>query len=126
MLDTDGHLAIAKFPSPTADEWDVIRWEAVALALAGDAGIAVAEHDLHVIENRPVLVVRRFDRSDRGRIGYVSAMTMLQAKDGGDASYLEIGQAIEERSPDAVADLRELWRRIVFTIQISNADDPVR
>jgi serine/threonine-protein kinase HipA len=126
VLDTEGHLAIAKFPAPKADDWDVIRWEAVALTLAGDAGIAVAEHDLHVIENRPVLVVRRFDRDGETRIGYLSAMTMLQAKDGEQASYLEIGQTIEERSLDAGADLRELWRRIVFTILISNTDDHLR
>ena len=42
VLDTEGRLAIAKFPSPTGDDWDVIRWEAVALALARDAGITVA------------------------------------------------------------------------------------
>jgi serine/threonine-protein kinase HipA len=126
VLDTEGRLAIAKFPSPTADDWDVIRWESVALTLARDAGIAVAEHDLHVIENRPVLVVRRFDRDDGERIGYVSAMTMLQARDGEQASYLEIGQAIEERSPDAGTDLRELWRRVVFTILISTTDDHLR
>lgn len=126
VLDTEGRLAIAKFPSPMADDWDVIRWEAVALTLAGDAGITVAEHDLHVIENRPVLVVRRFDREGETRIGYLSAMTMLQTRDGEQASYLEIGQAIEEHSPGAVADLRELWRRIVFTILISNTDDHLR
>ena len=33
---------------------------------------------------------------------------------------------IEERSPDAGADLGELWRRIVFTILISNTDDHLR
>lgn len=126
VLDTKGRLAIAKFPSPQADEWDVIRWEAVALTLARHAGITVPEHELHVIENRPVLVVRRFDRDTNGRTGYLSAMTMLQARDGEDASYLEIGQALEEQSPDAGADLRELWRRIVFTILISNTDDHLR
>lgn len=126
VLDTEGRLAIAKFPSPQADEWDVIRWEAVALTLATDAGITVPEHELHVIEDRPVLVVRRFDRDGDARIGYLSAMSMLQAKDGEDASYLEIGQALEEQSPDAGADLRELWRRIVFTILISNTDDHLR
>ena len=126
VLDSKGRLAIAKFPSPKADAWDVIRWEAVALTLAQDAGITVPDHELHVIEKRPVLVVRRFDRHDGARIGFVSAMTMLQAKDGGEASYLEIGQALEERSPDAGADLRELWRRIVFTILISNTDDHLR
>ena len=97
VLDTEGRLAIAKFPAPKADAWDVIRWEAVALTLAGDAGITVPDHELHVIENRPVLVVRRFDRDGETRIGYLSAMSMLQAKDAGDASYLEIGQALEEQ-----------------------------
>jgi serine/threonine-protein kinase HipA len=126
VLDTEGRLAIAKFPAPKADAWDVIRWEAVALTLAGDAGITVPDHELHVIENRPVLVVRRFDRDGETRIGYLSAMSMLQAKDAGDASYLEIGQALEEQSPDTGADLHELWRRIVFTILISNTDDHLR
>ena len=90
------------------------------------AGNHVPEHELHVIEDRPVLVVRRFDRDARGAIGYLSAMSMLQAKDGEQASYLEIAEAIEERSPDAGADLHELWRRIVFTILISNTDDHLR
>jgi serine/threonine-protein kinase HipA len=126
VLDTKGRLAIAKFPSPQADEWDVIRWEAATLTLAADAGITVPEHELHVIENRPVLVVRRFDRDASSRIGYLSAMSMLQAKDGEQASYLEIGQVLEERSSDAASDLRELWRRIVFTILISNTDDHLR
>jgi serine/threonine-protein kinase HipA len=124
VLDTEGCLGIAKFPSPQADEWDVIRWEAVALTLAASAGITVPEHELHVIENRPVLVVRRFDRDAGGRLGYLSAMSMLQ--DGEQASYLEIGQVLEERSSNAVADLRELWRRIVFTVLISNTDDHLR
>jgi serine/threonine-protein kinase HipA len=126
VLDTGGRLAIAKFPSPQADAWDVIRWEAVALVLAADAGVAVPEHKLHVIESRPVLVLRRFDRDAGGRLGYLSAMSMLQAKDGEQASYLEIAQVLEEHSSDATADLRELWRRIVFTVLISNTDDHLR
>ena len=116
MLDTHGRLGIAKFPSPNIDEWDVIRWEAVALELAEAGGINVPEHELHVVEDRPVLVVRRFDRDPSGRVGYLSAMSMLQARDGEQASYLEIAEAIEERSPAVNADLRELWRRIIFTI----------
>jgi serine/threonine-protein kinase HipA len=126
VLDTEGRLAIAKFPSPKNDDWDVIRWEAVALTLARHAGITVPEHQLHVIERRSVLVLRRFDRDTSGRIGYLSAMTLLQARDGEQASYLEIAETIEERSPSADADLRELWRRIVFTILISNTDDHLR
>jgi serine/threonine-protein kinase HipA len=126
VLDTHGHLGIAKLPSTNIDEWDVIRWEAVALELAEAGGINVPEHELHVIEERPVLVVRRFDRDASGRVGYLSAMSMLQARDGEQASYLEIAEAIEERSPAVNADLRELWRRIIFTILISNTDDHLR
>jgi hypothetical protein len=53
-------------------------------------------------------------------------MSILQARDGEQTSYLEIAEAIEERSPAVNADLRELWRRIVFTILISNTDDHLR
>jgi serine/threonine-protein kinase HipA len=126
VLDTQDRLAIAKFPSPTTDDWEVTRWEAVALTLARIAGVKVPEHELHVVQNRPVLIVRRFDRGDGGRIGYVSAMTMLQAKDGERGSYLEIAEVIEDHSPDTTSDLQELWRRIVFTILISNTDDHLR
>jgi serine/threonine-protein kinase HipA len=126
VLDTHGHLGIAKFPSPNIDEWDVIRWEAVALELAEAGGIRVPEHELHVVEGRPVLVVRRFDRDASGRVGYMSAISMLQARDGEQASYLEIAEAIEEYSPAVNADLRELWQRIIFTILISNTDDHLR
>jgi hypothetical protein len=34
VLDADGKVAIAKLPSASSDEWDVMRWEAVALRLA--------------------------------------------------------------------------------------------
>jgi serine/threonine-protein kinase HipA len=124
VLDTSGRLSIAKFPSPTGDRWDVIRWEQVALTLAEHAGMTVPAHRLHVIAERPVLVVRRFDRDGTRRIGYVSAMTMLGGRDGEQGSYLEIGETVEQHSPHAAADLHELWRRMVFLI--SNTDDHLR
>jgi serine/threonine-protein kinase HipA len=126
VRDRAGWLGIAKFPSPERDEWDVIRWEAVALTLARTAGIRVPTFKLHEVADRPVLILRRFDRDDRGRIGYVSAMTMLEATDGAQGSYLEIGEVIEKHSPSASFDLAELWRRIVFSILISNTDDHLR
>lgn len=126
VLDGRGRLGIAKFPAPIADEWDVIRWEAVALRLADFAGIVVPEHELHVVDKRPVLLLRRFDRARNGRVGYLSAMSMLQARDGEQGSYLEIAEAIEESSPSTTADLHQLWRRIVFTVLISNTDDHLR
>lgn len=126
VLDRDGRLGIAKFPAPQGDDWDVIAWEAVALSLAREAGIRVPEFELHRIADRPVLVVRRFDRGKAGRIGYVSAMTLLESREGEGSSYVEIAEAIEEHSPAAEADLTELWRRMVFGILISNTDDHLR
>jgi serine/threonine-protein kinase HipA len=103
-----------------------MAWEKVALDLARRAGITVPDSRLIRAGDRPVLIVDRFDRQGTDRIGYVSAMTMLEASDGDQRSYLEIAQVIEERSPAATDELRQLWRRICFTILISNTDDHLR
>ncbi|MGH2880095.1 MAG: type II toxin-antitoxin system HipA family toxin [Solirubrobacteraceae bacterium] len=122
----DGSLGIAKFPRAEHDGWDVIRWEHVALTLASRAGVNVPRHELVSVGGRPVLIVRRFDRDTTRRIGYVSAMTMLEARDGDTRSYLELAEAIETFSATVKEDLRELWRRIVFSVLISNTDDHLR
>lgn len=126
VVSESGRLAIAKFPSATVDDWDVMRWEAVALALARNADIAVSESRLHDIDGKAVLIVDRFDRLGQQRVGYVSAMTMLEVSDGEPGSYLEIVDVIERHSPAAPSDLRELWRRMAFSILISNLDDHLR
>jgi serine/threonine-protein kinase HipA len=125
VIDRDGKPAIAKFPR-ASDDHDVMRWEAVALALARAAGIAVADWALHLVDGKPVLIVDRFDRSRGERIGYVSAMTMLEATDGDHGSYLEIADVVQSSSPQASEDLIELWRRIAFSVLISNTDDHLR
>ncbi len=121
-----GRLAIAKFPSASSDTWNVMAWEKVALDLARDAGVTVPDSQLIRIGDRHVLIVDRFDRRGATRIGYASAMTMLEARDGDQRSYLEIAAVIEERSAAATEDLRQLWRRIAFSILISNTDDHLR
>jgi serine/threonine-protein kinase HipA len=126
VLDRGGRIAIAKFPSPAADEWDVMRWEAVAVQLARDAGIRVADSKLHVIDGKSVLVIERFDRAGMRRVGYVSALTMLERSNGDRGSYTEIADVIIRHSPHAARDLHELWRRIAFSILISNFDDHLR
>ncbi len=126
VIGRDGRIAIAKFPSSRFDTWDVTAWEGVSLRLAHLAGILVPKSELLHVADRSVLVVDRFDRDGPRRIGYVSAMTMLEARDGDVGSYLDIASKIEEVSPRATDDLRELWRRIAFTILISNTDDHLR
>lgn len=114
VVGSNGRTAIAKFPSATHDDWNVMAWEKVAFDLARAAGITVPDSELLVIEGRSVHVIDRFDRDGANRIGYVSAMTMLEANDGDRRSYLDIGAVIEEQSPTATRDLHELWRRIVL------------
>jgi serine/threonine-protein kinase HipA len=126
VLDSAGHVAIAKFPSAHSDTWNVMAWEKVALDLARDAGIDVPDSQLISVADRHVLIVDRFDRQGSTRIGYASAMTMLEAGDGDQRSYLEIAEVIEQRSTAATASLRQLWRRIAFSILISNTDDHLR
>jgi serine/threonine-protein kinase HipA len=126
VMDGDGRIAIAKFPSASSDTWNVMAWEKVALDLARRAGITVPDSRLIRTADRTVLIVDRFDRQGTDRTGYVSAMTMLEASDGDQRSYLEIAQVIEERSPAVTDELRQLWRRICFTILISNTDDHLR
>ncbi len=126
VLNAAGRVAIAKFPSPGSDTWNVMAWEKVALDLARDAGVTVPESQLIRIETRNVLIVDRFDRHGTARTGYASARTMLEANNGEQRSYLEIAAVIEERSPAATADLRQLWRRMAFSILISNTDDHLR
>jgi serine/threonine-protein kinase HipA len=126
VLDADGRISIAKFPSPASDDWDVMRWESVTLQLARDSGIRVPDSALHLIDGQPVLVVRRFDRVRDQRVGYVSAMTMLEFNDGDRGTYVEIADVIERFSPSATEDLRQLWRRAAFSVLVSNFDDHLR
>ncbi len=126
MIDRLGQVAIAKFPSTRYDAWNVTAWEGVALDLARQAGVRVPDWQLLHIADRSVLVVKRFDRDGDRRIGYASAMTMLEASDGDVGSYLDIVAVIEQTSPQATDDLHELWRRIAFGILISNTDDHLR
>lgn len=125
VRDRDGHLAIAKFPS-RQDEINTVAWEAVALTLAKNAGITVAAWRLEDVAGRPVLLVRRFDRIGETRLPFLSAMSMLGAKDNETRSYLEIADGLRQYGASASADLVELWRRVVFTVLISNTDDHLR
>jgi serine/threonine-protein kinase HipA len=130
VRETDGTLLIAKFPKRTEDEYRVVAWEAVALQLARDAGLRTTEFRLESVADSDVLLVTRFDRQVTGhgvrRVPYLSAMSMLGAVDGERRSYPEIADALRAHGAAATQDLAELWRRIVFSVLISNTDDHLR
>lgn len=126
VIDNAGHLTIAKFPSPT-DDWPVPRWEMVAMTLARAAGIDVPEFALHKIQNRPIFIMRRFDRDNAGtRIPFISALTALAASDGDTRSYLELLDVLRTDGATPEHDAAQLWRRMAFNILISNTDDHLR
>lgn len=125
VRDRDGHLAIAKFPNKS-DEVNTVVWEAVALALAERAGIPVPPWRLESIADKPVLLLRRFDRAGAVRVPFLSAMSMLDARDNEARSYLEFVDVLRQHGAAPKQDMHALWRRIVFSILISNTDDHLR
>ena len=125
VRDGDGGLAIAKFPH-AADEYDIVLWEGVALSLARRSGIEVADWRLEQIAGQRVLILRRFDREGARRVPFLSAMSMLGADDREQRSYLEIADALRRHGVAAKRGLAELWRRVVFSILVSNTDDHLR
>lgn len=125
VRDHDGSLAIAKFPERN-DEGDVIRWERVMLLLAERAGIEVCKSRLESVGESVVLLVRRFDRQRHERIPFLSAMSLLDAADGEQRSYVEIFDALRRVASQVAVDGRQLWRRLAFNILASNFDDHLR
>lgn len=127
VRDTDGRLALGKFPSQS-DRRDVIRGEVLAMQLAANAGINVAETRIELINGTAVAIIRRFDRNDEGgRIPYLSAASMLQS-DGRDAihTYTELVDVLLQEGANPIADIHQLWRRLAFNFLICNTDDHLR
>ena len=134
VCDEEQNLWIAKFPG-RHDEFDVGAWELVIHRLAMDAGLNIADATAEKF-GRPhhTFIVKRFDRmiehGKRVRKHFASAMTMLGYSDGASfkdgASYLEIVEFLTRHGADTENDMQELWRRIVFSICVSNCDDHLR
>jgi serine/threonine-protein kinase HipA len=125
VVDADGALAIGKFPS-VQDERPVTKGEVLAMQLAKKAGLDVAVTRLIDSDGVPVALVRRFDRTEEGRrLMYVSAATLLGAEpnDPQEHFYTEIVDTLRMHGATVQADVEELWRRIAYSILITNVDD---
>lgn len=131
VLDNEGNLWIAKFPSKN-DNDDIGAWEMVVYELAIQSGIDMAESKAQKFSsNQHTFLTKRFDRTTEGqRIHFASAMTLLGYTDGTDASsgvsYLELVDFITKNGANPESDLKQLWRRVVFSICVSNTDDHLR
>jgi serine/threonine-protein kinase HipA len=121
----DDRLAIAKFSKPD-DTRDIAAGEILALTLASQVGIQVAEHRLVPVGRQSVAVVTRFDRMGKNRIPFVSASSLLGLAQGDMGAYTLVADGIRQFGNDVAGDLRELWRRLVFSLLSSNYDDHLR
>lgn len=131
VIDPDGRLWIAKFPS-LRDEHDVGAWELVVQTLARQCGLNVpVSLGKQFASASHTFLVRRFDRTADGRrLHFASAMTLTGHSDGDDAdsgvSYLELARVLIDHGMQTEVDLRELWTRILFNVLVSNTDDHLR
>lgn len=121
----DERLAIAKFPKPD-DTRDIGAGEILALTLAAQAGIRVAEHQRVMVDKQSVAVITRFDRAGNHRVPFISAATLLGLPQGEPGAYTMLADGIRQFGDDVPGDLRELWRRLVFSLLASNYDDHLR
>ena len=131
VKNSDGALWIAKFPSMN-DKFDVGAWEMVINELAQTAGLNVPQATARQFYGKHhTFLTKRFDRTASGkRLHFASAMTLLGYTDGVSfqegASYLELAEFIIRKGSNVNQDLEELFRRIVFSICVSNTDDHLR
>lgn len=128
--DEQGILWIAKFPSKN-DEYDVGAWEKVVHDLAKLCGLNVPESKVEKFsKDGSTFLVKRFDRDGEKRIHFASAMTMLGKNDGASSddgsSYIDIVDFIKAYGSSPKDDLIELFKRIIFSMSVSNTDDHLR
>ena len=131
VIDTDGKLYVAKFPSKK-DLENTELIEHFSHRLAATAGISVAKtRTIKISKDRDLLLSERFDRSSEGkRIHFASAMSLLGLEDGAGSStgngYLDIVDFILQGCVNAGKNLRELYRRVAFNVMFGNTDDHFR
>lgn len=126
VRDRNDALWIAKFPS-RGDIDNKGAWEAVVHQLANQCGIVTSEAQAKTfVGKHHTFLTKRFDRKDDKRLHFASAMTLLNRRDGDEASYLDLVELIVAKGAQPAKDLEQLWRRIVFFICVSNIDDHLR
>jgi serine/threonine-protein kinase HipA len=129
VIDPSGLFWIAKFPSER-DDIDVGGWEAVTAWLARAAGLSIADSKaVRLGSKHHTFLTKRFDRGEsKVRHAFASAMTLLGKRDGESegASYLDLAELIISQGGSPKVQLLELWKRIIFSILVSNTDDHLR
>lgn len=131
VVDPEGDFHVAKY-TMEQDTMPVERAEVATLALAHDVGIRAASAALVMPDSRlPIALIKRFDRGrgGKGRLHYMSAQSLLAKHRGESGYYTDIADALRmvcSTEQQALTELEELHRRILFTILVSNNDDHLK
>jgi serine/threonine-protein kinase HipA len=152
VRDDQGALWLAKFPAKN-DTFDVARAEACTLELARRCGLTVPEVRYVPIGNKPVMLIRRFDRYwapagelppaglalhdsrpgeglAEGRIPFASGLTLVAGSEyeSPTKGYTDLSSAIRKyvHPPSIKGACEELFARMTFNIFVSNDDDHLR
>jgi serine/threonine-protein kinase HipA len=124
LLDIDAEQWVVKFGDGDATDAPLV--EHAAMTLASRAGIRVAETLPVRLTGGHAVAVKRFDRKRAGRVHCLTAHVALRAAQER-FGYPELAQLLRRRGVTAgdryVADMHELFRRMVFNILIDNTDD---
>ncbi len=126
VVDDDGTLLIAKFTT-AQDTAPIERVEVATLRLGRAAGIETASARLELSQAKtPVALIRRFDRRGAHRVPYLSARSFVGVEAATGASYTDIADVLRAHADDAPKEIEELFRRILFTILVSNNDNHLK
>lgn len=124
LIDIAGHQWVIKFSD--GDPADTPLIEHAAMTLAQEAGIRTAQTMPVRLMHGHAVAIKRFDRKAGLRLHSLSAGVALRAA-GEKFGYPELAQLLRRRGVidgDAyVAQMREVFRRMVFNILIDNTDD---
>lgn len=125
LIEIDGMPWVVKF-ADAGEPTDTPLVEHATMTLARLARIASADtRAIRLADGQGhAVAIRRFDRTPTGRVHAQSAHVALGA--AGEASgYPELAQLLRRRGVvgENTAQMRELFRRMVFNILIDNTDD---
>ncbi len=124
LLELDHRQWVVKFSDGDAVDSPLV--EHASMTLAKEAGIRVATTRPIRLPGGHAVAIERFDRSGDRRVHALSADVALRAA-GEELGYPELCQLLRRRgsSDEAtkVAQMRELFRRMVFNIFLDNTDD---
>ncbi|MCW7538446.1 type II toxin-antitoxin system HipA family toxin [Aquabacterium sp. A7-Y] len=124
LIEIEGEPWIVKFSDGEPADTPLV--EHASMTLARRAGIRTAETRALPLVDGHAVAVRRFDREGGRRLHALSANVALKAA-GEEMGYPELAQLLRRRGVAQgglqVAQMKELFRRMVFNILLDNTDD---